>query len=139
MNDERRRLLWHGMLLFFLGQVTGLFQANLVNPRMGLSAHLEGILNGLFLLAVGLVWEDVRLPRRWKTLARWLVVYGAYANWLVTLVAAVFGTGSMTPLAAAGRQALPWQEIAVTVGFVSVGIAMLGAVGLLLAGLRRRR
>jgi (hydroxyamino)benzene mutase len=50
MDDRGRRLLWHGLPLL-LGLVTGLFAQQLTNPRMGLAAHLEGLMNGTFLLA----------------------------------------------------------------------------------------
>jgi hydroxylaminobenzene mutase len=65
------------------------------------------------------------------------VVYGAYANWATTTLAAVLGTASMTPLAAGVHRGEPWQEVLVTCGFVSVALAMLLAAGLLLAGFRR--
>jgi len=49
IND--RRLMWHGMFLFLLGLVTGLLEQRFRNMRMGLSAHLEGLMNGTFLIA----------------------------------------------------------------------------------------
>jgi hydroxylaminobenzene mutase len=104
---------------------------------MGLSAHLEGLMNGTFLLALGAVWQDVRLSRRSATVAFASALYGAYANWVFTTAAAVAGTGAMTPLASAGRKAEPWLEAVVTAGFVSVGIAMLLAAGLLTWSFRR--
>lgn len=138
MNDIRRRLAWHGMLLFLLGLLTGLAGAHFSNPRMGLSAHLEGVMNGILLLAVAGAWPLVRLPPFATRAAVGLLLYGAYANWLVTTLAAVFGTGAMTPLAGAGRSAAPWQEAVVSAGFASVALAIIAASGLLLAGLRAR-
>ncbi len=35
LEDSRRRLMWHGMLLFLLGLLTGLLEAQFANPRMG--------------------------------------------------------------------------------------------------------
>ena len=46
--------LRYGILLFFLGLVTGLVVPMLANPRMGLSSHLEGLMNGMFLIILGL-------------------------------------------------------------------------------------
>ena len=60
MEDPRRRLLWHGMFLFLLGLLTGFVEQQFTNPRMGLAAHLEGVMNGIFLLALGAVWAAVR-------------------------------------------------------------------------------
>ena len=61
MDEDRRRLLWHGMFLFLLGLITGLVEAQFNNVRMGLAAHLEGVMNGTFLLALGAVWGEVRI------------------------------------------------------------------------------
>ena len=41
MKTQKRRLMWHGMLLFLLGLITGLLEQRYTNVRMGLSAHLE--------------------------------------------------------------------------------------------------
>ena len=62
MNTQKRRLMWHGMLLFLLGLITGLLEQRFTNVRMGLSAHLEGVMNGILLLALGAAWNEVRLP-----------------------------------------------------------------------------
>src|SRR5260370_725648 len=49
----KRALMKHGMVLFLLGLITGLVIPQLHNPRMGGSAHLEGLLNGIFLPVLG--------------------------------------------------------------------------------------
>lgn len=138
MNNWQRRLVWHGMFLFLLGLLTGLVSANMTNPRMGLAAHLEGVMNGTFLIAVGAIWHQVQLAPRQKALTVWCALYGTYANWTNTTLAALFGTGAMTPIAAAGRTALPWQETMVAAGFVSVALAIMTAVVLMLWGLRAK-
>ncbi|HSM51713.1 MAG TPA: hydrogenase [Thermoanaerobaculia bacterium] len=137
MDDRARRLCRHGMGLFLLGLVTGLAVQQLTNPRMGLAAHLEGVMNGTFLLALGAAWPHVRLPRRAATFAFGAVLYGAWANWGTTTLAAALGTAAMTPLAAGAHRGRPWAELFVTVGFGSVAVAMLLAAALLLWGLRR--
>ena len=92
----RRRLLWHGMALFLIGLFTGLAQQHFANIRMALAAHLEGVMNGTFLLAVGAIWSEVRLSSRASALAYWALLSGTYGNWAVTTVAAVLGTASGT-------------------------------------------
>jgi hypothetical protein len=47
-DNKTRRLIWHGIFLFMLGLLTGVAIPALTNPRMGVSAHLEGVLNGIF-------------------------------------------------------------------------------------------
>ena len=51
MNYSKRRIIWHGMFLFLLGLFTGLVEQKFANIRMGLAAHLEGVMNGTFLVA----------------------------------------------------------------------------------------
>ena len=137
MQDLKRRLLWHGMFLFLLGLLTGLVGPNFSNPRLGLAAHLEGVMNGTFLLALGAIWAEVKLSSRLETAAFWAALYGTYVNWAVTTLAAILGTAAMTPLASAGRSAKPGSEALVTFGFVSVGVSILGCAVLVLWGLRR--
>lgn len=137
MSDQKRKLLWHGAFLFLLGLVTGLVQQQFTNPRMGVAAHLEGLMNGTFLIAIGAAWTELRLAPRFVALTYWTALYGAYANWACTVFAAVFGTKAMTPIASAGHAGQQWQELVVTIGFASVGLAMITAVVLLLAGYRR--
>jgi (hydroxyamino)benzene mutase len=134
--ERRRRLLFHGMALFLIGLLTGLAEQHFANVRMALAAHLEGLLNGIFLLAVGAIWNEVRLPSLPGKIAYWALLSGAYGNWAVTTIAAILGTAAMTPITAAGHSAAPGQEILVATGFVLIGFAMLLASSLLLWGLR---
>lgn len=139
MNDATRRLAWHGTALFLLGLGTGLAGGHASNPRMGLSAHLEGVMNGILLIALAGIWQEIRLPEALGRATFRLALYGAYSNWCVTVLAAVLGTGSMTPIAAEGRSAAPWKEVLVSLGFGSVALSTLLASALILAGLRARR
>ena len=137
MDDSKRKLIWHGMFLFLLGLITGFLEPHFSNLRMGLAAHLEGVMNGIFLIALGAVWLEVKLTTLLKTAAYWGALYGTYANWLFTTLAAVFGTGALSPITAAGRVAPPWQENLVTAGFMSVGLIIVATAVLILWGLRR--
>lgn len=137
ITESQRSLLWHGMFLFLLGLLTGFVEQQFSNPRMGLAAHLEGVMNGIFLVALGAVWMEVRLSPRLKAGAYWSTLYGTYVNWAITTLAAGFGAASLSPITGAGHSALPWQETVVTFGFITVGIAMIAASVLILWGLRR--
>jgi hydroxylaminobenzene mutase len=137
MERSGRRLMFHGMCLFLLGLLTGFAEQHVANVRMGLAAHLEGVMNGTFLLALGAVWPNVKLAAPTSTIAFWLVLYGTYANWFITLLAAIFGTAALSPITGVGHSGLPWQESLVTAGFMSVGIVIVLASGLVLWGLRK--
>jgi len=105
---------------------------------MGLAAHLEGVMNGTFLLALGAAWKEVRLSPRLKLVAYWTALYGAYVNWAAVILAAIFGTAALSPITSAGHSALPWQERLVTVALLTVGISIVGSSLLVLWGLRRK-
>jgi hydroxylaminobenzene mutase len=123
--------------LFLLGLLTGFVEPKFANPRMGLAAHLEGVMNGIFLVALGAAWAHVRLSPGLSSTAYWTALYGTYANWAVTSLAAILGTAALSPITGAGHGGRPWQEAIVTVGFVSVSIAIVACSILVLWGLRR--
>ncbi len=138
MEATNRRLMFHGMCLFMLGLLTGFAEQHFTNVRMGLAAHLEGLINGTFLIALGAIWPLVRLSPAAATVAYCTVLYGTYVNWLITLLAAIFGTAALSPITGAGHSGLAWQESFVTAGFMSVGIAIVIASLLVIWGLRNK-
>ncbi|MCS4436217.1 hydrogenase [Aquiflexum gelatinilyticum] len=131
---QSKRLLFLGVLLFFLGLLVGLFIPIMANPRMGLSSHLEGVLNGIFLLALGLIWERLDLSQKWLNATFWLTVYGSFANFLAVLIAAATGAGKMMPLAG-GQEGSGVVEALVSFLLISLSLAMLTACSLVLMGL----
>jgi hydroxylaminobenzene mutase len=130
--------MWNGIFLFLLGLLTGFAETHFANMRMGLAAHLEGVMNGTFLVALGAVWTEVRLAPAAKTTAYWTALYGTYVNWAITTFAAIFGTTSLSPITGAAHSARPWQENIVAFGFPTVGIAIIACSVLVLWGLRRK-
>ena len=126
------------MFLLLLGLITGFAETHFANVRMGLAAHLEGVMNGIFLLAVGAAWNELRLAPGLKSATFWIALYGAYMNWFFVLLAAILGTGALSPITAPGLTALPWQEKLITAGFMSVGLAIVAATLLLLWGFRAK-
>src|SRR6202046_2668581 len=101
-----------GLVLFVIGLLTGFAIPVLKNPRMGLTSPLEGVLNGMFLALLGLLWPHVHLPHAGGITAVVLIVYSAFANWLGTLLAAAWGAGRKLAAVAAGEpDASKGQEI----------------------------
>lgn len=133
-----RRLVAAGIVLFLLGLLTGFVIPAFLNPRMGLASHLEGVMNGTFLIALGVAWHYARLTPGQATLASWLLLYGSYANWLFVTLAAVFGTSGITPIAGEGYGGTKWQEQLISAGLLSVGLAMVAGVGMFVFGLFRK-
>ncbi len=135
-NDSALRLCRHGALLFVLGLVTGAFVSTLTNSRMGLSAHLAGVQNGMVLLIFGLVWQRLSLSRRAIRVAELSSLFSMYAIWGALLLAAVFGTSRVTPIAGAGFEGAAWQEGLVAVLLYSGSAGIVLGAGLVFWGLR---
>jgi hydroxylaminobenzene mutase len=138
IESHSRRLMWHGTFLFLLGMLTAFVEPRVANVRMGLAAHLVGLLNGIFLIALGAIWSDVSLRPRAKATSYGTALYGTYVNWLFTVLAALLGTGAVSPVLAPGRSGPGWQEGLVMAGFISVFVAMLTSSLLILWGLQAR-
>lgn len=136
--DAKRRLLWHGMLIFGLGLLTGAVVPVMTNPRMGVAAHLGGVMSGMLLLLVGVIWGEIRLPASAEKAAFWLFLYASYTGWLAQLLAASFGTSRATPISGTGYGGAAWQENLVYFVAISFSIAISLACILALWGLRKR-
>jgi len=133
-------LLLLGLLLFLIGLLTGLISGGMANPRMGLSAHLEGLMNGMFLALLGLLWPRLVLGPVALSSAFWLVIYAAFANWLGVLLAGIWGAGAgMMPIAAQGMTGSGTQEAIIAFLLISLSVAMVVGVIMAIWGLWRGR
>jgi hydroxylaminobenzene mutase len=109
--DNRGRVLMRlGAILFLAGLVIGLITWQLANPRMGLSSHLEGVMNGTFLIVVGLLWGRLQLGDATKTALFWLAIYGTFSNVATTLLAASWPAGEFMSIAAQTPRGTNAQE-----------------------------
>jgi hydroxylaminobenzene mutase len=137
--DNRGRVLMRlGAILFLAGLVIGLFAWQLANPRMALSSHLEGVMNGTFLIVVGLLWERFRLGGATKTALFWLSIYGTYSNVAATLLAAYWPAGEFLSLASESPRGTDAQEQIIDVLLNSCVFTIGLAVVLIIWGLRGR-
>jgi len=130
-----RRLILYGFVLILLGLLTGLVIPVLQTPRLGLSAHINGVMGGLILIVVGAVWEKLSLFGRNASVVFRLLVYSAFMNWIATLLGATFGTSMLTPLAGEGKRAALWQEGIIAALLVSLVISIFAAIIMIIAAL----
>ena len=137
--DRAHRLLQLGTGLFLLGLLVGLAVPRLANPRMALASHLEGVMNGMFLLVLGLVWPRLALGERAARATFGLAVYAGFANWGTTLLAAAWGAGARMPLAAGKHRGSAAQEVVIDALLVSLSVAIVAVCVLVLWGLRLNR
>ncbi|MGK9369424.1 hydrogenase [Melioribacter sp. Ez-97] len=144
MEDEIRldydhKLIKYGALLFLIGLLTGFLIPGLENPRMGLSSHLEGVQNGMLLMIFGVIWPKLSLKSGMLKTGYILALFGAYANWFTTLLAAFWGAGSvMMPIAGNSMQGTLVQEIIIKFGLISLSISMIIVSVLILLGLKKK-
>jgi (hydroxyamino)benzene mutase len=134
---QAHRFLQVGMLLFLLSLIVGFVVPRFAVPRIALSAHLLGIMQGLFLVVVGLLWPRLALGRLMSQLLSWLAIYGCIAAWAANVLAAVWGAGnSMLPIAAGAAYGSVFQELVIRILLRSAGVSLVITLVLVLWGLR---
>jgi hydroxylaminobenzene mutase len=132
-------LLQLGVLLFLFALLAGLAVPAFAVPRLGLSVHLLGIMQGMFLIITGMLWAKLRLTRSMSRLGFCLLVYGCFAAWTANVLAAVWGAGnSMLPIAAGQARGSVLQEGIITVGLRTAAVSLVAAATLLAWGLRTK-
>lgn len=131
------RLLQAGALLFLLALLVGLAVPRFAVPRLGLAAHLLGIMQGLFLMVAGLLWPRLKLAPAISRLGSWLAVYGCLAAWTANVLAGAWAAGStMLPMAAGQARGSAVQEAVIAGGLRSAALSLIAAVTIILWGLR---
>jgi hydroxylaminobenzene mutase len=129
-----------GVLLFLCALLVGLAVPRFTVPRLGLSAHLLGIMQGIFLIAMGLLWPRLELSRVASTMACVLAVYGCVAAWAANVMAAAWGAGNtILPIAAGSARGTAPQEGAINMALRSAALSLIAASLLILWGLRTFR
>jgi hydroxylaminobenzene mutase len=129
-----------GVLLILIGLLTGLVVPMLAVPRLGLSAHIVGVMSGMLLAIFGLAWPRAALSERSASIGCWLAVYSCYAGWLAPLIGGIAGAGaSMLPVASGGLRGSALAEGSISLLLGSAAVAIVSCCAILLSGLRRAR
>ncbi|MDF1613197.1 MAG: hydrogenase [Stygiobacter sp.] len=140
-NIERNKwqsnwLMFLGVLLFLFGLIIGLFVPMMANPRMGLTAHLEGVMNGMFLVILGLIWNKLFINDKWLSITFWLTLYGSFANFSAVIIAAISGAGKLMPIAG-GKEGTTFIEGLISFLLITLSLAMIFICIVVLLGLYR--
>lgn len=134
---QGHRLLQAGTLLFLFALLVGLAVPRFAVPRLGLSAHLLGIMQGLFLMVTGILWPRLKLTRATARVGCWLAVYGCFAAWTANVLAGVWGAGNaMLPMAAGQARGNALQEVIIATGLRTAAVSLIAVALLILWGLR---
>ena len=68
IESQRRRLLRHGFIFLFAGVWLGIATAILPHPGGWMAAHITAFLTCLILVAIGVVWRELRLTDRQRSI-----------------------------------------------------------------------
>lgn len=139
LRNSELRLVRAGFILFTFSLLTGLAVPAFLNTRMAVAAHVSGVLNALVLVALGLTWSLLAMGPVQAKLTRTAFLYGTFANWGTSCLAAAWGTSRLTPLSGAGYSAAPWKEGVVQVLQVLLSLVILGGASSVVYALRSRR
>jgi (hydroxyamino)benzene mutase len=127
-------LIRAGFVLFTVALLTGFAVPAFLNPRMAVAGHLTAILNAIFLMVLGLIWGLLVFNPIQAKLTKLAFLYGAFASWVTSCLAAAWGTSRETPVSGAGYIAAPWKEALVASLQVSIVLVILaGALSVLYA------
>lgn len=111
--QTERMLLRSSFFLFLLALITGLAIPVFHNPRLGLSAHLTGVLNSFVLAALAVAWPHLHSSAARKKALKAMFLASAYTIWFSNVLSAAWGTNWLTPLAGRGFHATYSHEVIV--------------------------
>ena len=85
-----------GIVFILYSSVEGFVIPHFGSPRVGLSTHTLGALQGVLLLALGLLWPKLSLRAIASRVAFWCLLYSALAILGTYSIAAAWGVGNET-------------------------------------------
>lgn len=136
-----RQALWLfriGFALLLAAALVGLWIPHFTVPRLALSAHIIALLQGIFLLVVGVLWSKLSLSAKPAWVVLWLLIYQSIAAPLANLLGAIWSAGnSILPLAARLAHGSAAHEVIINIGLRSAGAALIVSLLLILWSLRR--
>ena len=127
MQSLSSTLCFTGAMLFTLGLFIGFAIPMVRSPRIGLSAHLAAIESGLALVAFGLLMPHLAISTGLAAAIGYSFSVSLYVMCTGLMLAAIYGTGKVLPIAGASLPARPWQENAARV------LITIGSLGSLVA------
>lgn len=99
----RNNMIFHGAIVVLLGLLAGipfglvLLESMEGEVRAWRMAHLEGLINGLLVIAVAASVRRLELPDRGKSILAWSLIAMAYGNVVASTLGALFGVRGLAP------------------------------------------
>jgi hypothetical protein len=125
-------MIYHGAIVFLLGLGLGLpFGLVLLGTMEGSErawrmAHLEGLLNGLFVIGVAAVGPALRLSATRAAILAWCMIVTAYGNVIASALAATYGVRGLSPGGSLVNTTV-YVLFMIAVATVVVGMALVAA------------
>ncbi len=140
-SHHARRLMQVGVALLLYASLEGFAIPHLGSERIGLSVHTLGALQGVLLIAFGVMWPRLTLGGSALRVAFWCLLYSTLAILAAYTIAAIWGvgletirlTGSLPHGLSVGSAA---QETVIKVLAYSSAPPVILSFGLVLWGLR---
>ena len=135
IESQRRRLLRHGFIFLFIAVWLGIATAVLPHPRAWLTAHLTAFFTCLILVAIGLVWRELRLTERQRLVGLITGLTSAYLGLAGNIFSAIVdlpGPASQPGVAAPMPQAAIFftlLAVIVPTTLIAFGLVMYGMRG----------
>jgi len=134
---QGHRMLQIGIALFVFTGLEGFVISSLRAPHLGRSVHTLSALQGVMVLALGLLWPNLNLGVTTSQIAFWTYLYSSFATLVPFILAAIWGAGNTTfPLAAGVARGSAFQEAMIKVILYSAAPPFFISMALLLWGLR---
>ena len=98
LTKQQQGLVCHGLIILFLGLLSGIgfSVAAATGPNDSplyaswRFAHMEGLLNGILVIAVAAVWPVIYRAGKMVSFGRWALILGCYANIIGPIINALF-------------------------------------------------
>ena len=135
-TNEARQILFHGGIMTLLSLLSGFTAYFALAPRLALSSHTVGLLQGAILIAIAGSWHLLNAPPKTLKILKVSLLVGFYANWISTQLSALWSAGRITyPIngKAMPEGAASWQDMTVTVLGVLSFLILISAVLIILA------
>jgi hydroxylaminobenzene mutase len=137
LSRQGHRILQIGIALFVFSGLEGFAIPHLPVPLLGRSVHTLSGLQGVMILALGLLWPRLHLDATASWIAFWTYIYSSFATLVPFVLAAVWGAGNTTiPLAAGSARGSALQEAIINIVLYSAAPPFFISMVLILWGLR---
>lgn len=131
-TERGQRLIRWGVALLALSVLSGFAIMAAPDPLMGLATHIQGLLNAILLIVVGVIWSRFEISYLGSVVVYWGLIGGAFLTFGVQLACAFLQIGGTTfPIVGSSHTGTPLEETIVRV--LTHGAAAITVVAVLVA------